>query len=100
MMNSDKVTAVTIYNRTYQLRSGGDPDYVQHLARHVDQRMVELAESTPTVDTLKLAILAALNIADDFLTLKEEQDGLERSIAESADRLNALLEPILDSETS
>jgi len=62
--------------------------------------MVELAESTPTVDTLKLAILAALNITDDFLTLKEEQDSLERSIAESADRLNALLEPILDSETS
>jgi cell division protein ZapA len=60
-------TAVTIYGRTYHLRGNEDPAYLTHLAGLVDARMREVADATGTADTLKVAILAALNIADDSL---------------------------------
>lgn len=58
-------TAVTIFGRTYHLRGHGDPDYLAELATSVDDRMREVAEATGTADTLKIAILAALNLADE-----------------------------------
>ena len=64
---SDTPTPVTIYGKTYHLRGDGDPDYLHELAREVDRRMREVADATGTADTLKVAILAALNITDDCL---------------------------------
>ena len=58
-------TPVTIYGRTYQLRGHDDPDYLRELAARVDERMREVVEATATADTLKVAILAALNLADE-----------------------------------
>ena len=57
---------VEIYNQTYTLRSNdGDVEYIQRLAAFVDSRMREIAAGSLTVDSLKVAILAALNIADE-----------------------------------
>jgi cell division protein ZapA len=58
---------VTIYGRTYHLRGESDPGYLQELAARVDRKMREVAEATETADTLKVAILAALNFADEGL---------------------------------
>jgi cell division protein ZapA len=62
----DEPTPVTIYGRTYHLRGGDDPSYLQELASIVDAKMREVAEATGTADTLKVAILASLNIADEY----------------------------------
>lgn len=64
---ADESTAVTIFGRTYHLRGEGDSGYLIELADLVDRRMREVAEATGTADTLKVAILACLNIADDSL---------------------------------
>ena len=56
---------VEIYGQSYNLRGEGDSAYLQELAAYVDKRMREVAEATATVDSLKVAILAALNIADE-----------------------------------
>ena len=61
------VTSVSIYGRTYQLRGNEDGDYLVELAAMVDEKMGEVADATGTADTLKVAILAALNIADENL---------------------------------
>jgi cell division protein ZapA len=58
---------VSIYGRTYQLRGNEERDYLLELAALVDRKMRETATATGTADTLKVAILAALNIADDYL---------------------------------
>jgi cell division protein ZapA len=58
-------TPVTIFGKTYHLRGDGYPGYLAELAAEVDRRMRAVAESTGTADTLKIAILAALNLADE-----------------------------------
>ena len=60
-------TPVTICGLTYHLRGHGDPEYLQELARIVDGKMRELAKATRTSDTTKVAVLAALNLADDCM---------------------------------
>ena len=50
---------VEIYDQAYTVRSDGDPDYLKGLAEYVDQRMREISSGTLTVDSRKVAILAA-----------------------------------------
>ena len=95
-----RVTAVRIHNQTYQVRSHGDPEYIKTLAGYVDGRMKEVFESTPAVDSLKVAVLAALSIADDYFTLKEERDLIDSTLAEKSERIAALIDPFLDSDSS
>jgi len=78
-------TAVTIFGRTYHLRGDGDGEYLVELADIVDRKMREVAEATGTADTLKVAILASLNIADDYL--KAGRDGLVSGDAGREERL-------------
>lgn len=65
---------VEIFDQAYNLR-GSDPDYILKLAEYVDSKMRAVAEATNTVDTVRLAVLAALNIADEYHLLKRKQDG-------------------------
>jgi cell division protein ZapA len=94
MSASDSPTPVTIFGKTYQLRGDGDPAYLHQLAREVDRRMREVAEATGTADTLKVAILAALNITDECL---QAQDGsvspdTERQMGRWAARIDEILD--------
>jgi cell division protein ZapA len=59
-------TAVQILGRTYRLRGESDPAYLAELAALVDGKMREVESTTGTADTLKVAILASLNLADDY----------------------------------
>jgi cell division protein ZapA len=68
-------TAVTIYGQTYHLRGEEDGAYLTRLATVVDRKMREVVEETGTADTLKVAILAALNIADDSLQARRGRSG-------------------------
>lgn len=70
-MESDAgLVQVEIFGQTYNLRGPGDTDYLRALAAHVDSRMREISEATRTADTLKLAVLTALNIADECFQLR------------------------------
>ena len=97
MIGNDASTPVTIYGKTYHLRGDGDPAYLHELAREVDQRMREVAESTGTADTLSVAILAALNIADECLQARrgpvssDTERQLSRWVAQIDD---ALADPV------
>src|SRR5919107_1738252 len=86
---------VEIYNQTYNIRSDGDSEYITQLAEFVDGRMREISSGTLTVDSLKVAILAALHIADELHRLKrlhEQADSqLATRSAECADMLDRVL---------
>ena len=86
---------VEIYNQTYNIRSDGDSEYVINLAEFVDRRMREISSGTLTVDSLKVAILAALHIADELHRLKRLHEQADSQLAarsgECADLLDRLL---------
>jgi len=76
---------VTIYGRTYHLRGDEEGAYLEELATLVDSKMREVAEATGTADTLKVAILASLNLADDLM--KDPSSGASRDSKEADKRL-------------
>src|ERR1041385_1328226 len=89
------IIRVEIYNQTYNIRSDGDSEYLMKLADFVDSRMREISSGTLTVNSLKVAILAALHIADELHRLKETHELFDAQLAlrsgECAEMLDRLL---------
>src|SRR6267143_3830524 len=83
------------YNQTYNIRSDGDSEYLMQLADFVDSRMREISSGTLTVDSLKVAILAALHIADELHRLKQTHEAADKQLetrsTECAEMLDRLL---------
>src|SRR6266496_2671179 len=92
---SEQTIRVEIYNQTYSIRSDGDNDYIQDLAEYVDGKMRDISSGTLTVDSLKVAILAALHIADEYYQLKnniaQNDAQLASRSAECAEMLDRVL---------
>ena len=95
---------VDIYDQTYHLR-GHDPEYIQMLAGMVDAKMRAVAAQGTTVDSLRVAVLAALNIADELAMLAEKYRTLsgtaseaQTSIRSRASSLAGLLDSVLGEE--
>jgi cell division protein ZapA len=61
---------VVIFNQTYRLRSKTDKEHVEQIARLVDERMRQISSQITTHDISKIAVLAALNIADEMQNLR------------------------------
>lgn len=70
---------VDIYDQVYQLR-GVDPSHIERLAAVVDGKMRAVSAHGATVDSLRVAVLAALNIADELLTLRARYDSLASNL--------------------
>jgi cell division protein ZapA len=91
---------VEIFDQPYNLR-GTDPEYIIKLADYVDEKMRAVAEQTHTVDTARLAVLAALNIADEYHLLKRNQDGSKLDYLKRANHLSEVLdEAIADAKSN
>src|SRR5688572_8054852 len=88
-MAAEKPSLVTveIFGQSYSLNAGADPAYVQQLAAHVDAQMREVGKSAGAVDSLRVAVLAALNIADECFRLR---GGSDSELGEARRRAAAL----------
>jgi cell division protein ZapA len=85
---------VEIFDQAYNLR-GSNPEYILKLAEYVDSKMRAVAAATNTIDTVRLAVLAALNIADEYHLLKKKQDGGATDYDKRAHLLSNALDEIL-----
>src|ERR1700744_5713059 len=92
---------VDIYDQVYQLR-GTDPEYIEKLASIVDGKMRAVSAHGTTVDSLRVAVLAALNIADELTALRARYDALagnlnqqETSVRSRAGSLLGMLDEVL-----
>jgi cell division protein ZapA len=88
---------VEIFDQPYNLR-GSDPDYIVKLAEYVDSKMRAVSEQTHTVDTARLAVLAALNIADEYHLLKRRLEGGSSDYSKRAHQLADALDEVLDTD--
>jgi cell division protein ZapA len=85
---------VEIFDQPYNLR-GSDAEYILKLAEYVDGKMRAVAEQTHTVDTARLAVLAALNIADEYHLVKRNQDLGSGDYLRRAQHLSSALDEVL-----
>jgi len=94
-MSDTRVVHVDIHGQRYPIRSALEPPYVAELAAYVDEKMRLANRECPTGDTLKIAVLAALNIADEvFRTRSEVRDGQD-AFAQRAGELERMLDLVL-----
>lgn len=87
---------VDIYDQSYSVNAGDNEEYVKELAAYVDAKMREVAEATRMVDSLKVAVLAALNISDELLTLRRRQQEIEGPLRERVEKCVAMVEHALE----
>jgi Uncharacterized protein conserved in bacteria len=90
----DTKVEVRIFGQQYQIKAGGDSDHIKRVAQYVDEKMREIASATPTVDTLKIAVLAALNITDEFFQLRMQRKEADREFERRAEKINQILDSI------
>jgi cell division protein ZapA len=80
-------TEVRIFGATYHVRGSDDSGYLQALADLVDGKMREVAQVVATTDMARIAILAALNVADELFQVRKQQEGERDEIKEKAAEL-------------
>src|SRR5271154_129372 len=85
---------VEIFDQVYNLR-GSDADYILKLAEYVDGKMRAVSEQTSTVDSVRLAVLAALNIADEYHLLRRSVETPSPEVRQRASKLANALDEVL-----
>ena len=93
--DNGSVVSVDIHGQRYPIRSALDPEYVARLALYVYEKMRAAAETTPTGDSLRLAILTALNIADELYRCRAANRQRTGELAERAGELERLIDRLL-----
>jgi len=89
------VVTVEIGGQRYPIRSALDERYVTELAAYVDQKMRAASDSAPSSDLLGLAVLVALNIADEFFRERDQQSSSSGDLHERAIRLERIVDEAL-----
>lgn len=74
--------AVNIYNEEYVVRGNENPEYIQMLGSYVDRRMRMIGQRNHNLSTTKVAVLTALNLADELNKLQEDYDQLVKALEE------------------
>lgn len=87
---------VDIYDQSYNVNAGNNEAYFRELAAYVDTKMREVADATRMVDSVKVAVLAALNIADEFFTVRSRQEEIEGPLRKRVEKCVALVEKALE----
>jgi cell division protein ZapA len=94
-MSDTRVIPVEIQGLRYPIRSTLEPEYVARLASYVDEKMRTAAESTTSGDSVRVTVLAALNIADELFRCREASRSRDGALAERAGELERLLDRLL-----
>ena len=94
------VTTVQIFGREYKIKGHADKDYIERMAKYVDSKMKELANNSSLPSSDRLAILAALNIADELFQERTKSKETLSSVDEKADQLITLIDESLLAEKS
>ena len=81
-MSNISRTSVVIYNDEYVVKGNENGEYIHMLAAYVDQKMKMLGQRNSTLSSTKIAVLTALNLADELNKLQEDYDELFRILEE------------------
>jgi cell division protein ZapA len=97
-MTEKNTEKVEIFGQEYKIKGAGNPQYIHKIAGYVDKKMREIAHSSGIMSQSRIAILAALNIADELNQEREERERLQAELEGKAARLGALLDSEIGAE--
>ena len=99
---SDKVIEIEIYGQKYRIRVKGEKDekYIGRLTSYVDQKMREVAVKSKSVDSLKISVLASLNIADECFLSRKKLDQLNEVIGHMESKIESLEDYLFKDENT
>ena len=87
---------VKILGSVYDLEvEGSDELFIHSIARYLEKKMEQIQEDTNIVDTQKIAIFAALNIAEELLRTKDSKENISGVLDKKADELIKVLDTSL-----
>ncbi len=95
MPDEGRVVPVEIAGQRYPIRSSLDPEYVARLATYVDEKMRAAADTSPSGDSMRLAVIAALNVADELFRCRDANRARDGELAERTQELERLLDRVL-----
>jgi cell division protein ZapA len=93
-----KETTVQIFGQTYTINAALEPGYIQKLAAHVNEKLTRVCRDNPRLDRSKAAVLAALAIADELYSLREEKEVGEEVMKAQVERCLRAVEQALGPE--
>lgn len=96
-MAESAVVKISLFGTEYQVSSESDVGHTQEVARYVDARMREIASSLSLRSVSTIAVLAAVNLADELRKESESNDQFEQAVGDSADRLSHLIDECSES---
>lgn len=91
-MTDPRSVTVSIYGRDYTLKGEAEPAYVQKVAALVDQKMREIADQSALASTSKVAILVAVNLADELLRERQKHQQALALLDERTGQITAFLD--------
>jgi cell division protein ZapA len=94
-MTEAPVIHIEVHGQQYPIRTHLEPRYVQDLAHYVDRKMRAAAEASPSSDTVGLAVLTALNIADEFFRAREQRFDETATLTSRAEELERIVDQAL-----
>ena len=95
MPDEGRVVPVEIAGQRYPIRSSLDPEYVARLATYIDEKMRAAADTSPSGDSMRLAVIAALNVADELFRCRDANRARNGELAERTQELERLLDRVL-----
>lgn len=86
---------VVIYDQEYNMKGELDPEYIQKLAKFLDAKMRAIAGRTHAVDSLRVAVLTGLNLADEYHQLKGKYEAATKEVDQKVGECNEMLDQML-----
>jgi cell division protein ZapA len=79
-MENEHLVEIKVLGQTFTVRTDSDETHIQEVARYVNEKIEEILRKTKSVSSLNVAILTALNIADDLLKEKDKRLALLKEV--------------------
>lgn len=99
-MTASRVIHVEIHGQQYAVRSDLDPAYITQLATYFDEKMRLASTEIQTADSLRIAVIAALNVADELFRARAEGHGLEGRLLARTAEIERLVDTVLEDARS
>jgi cell division protein ZapA len=94
-MSDARVIHVEVHGQRYPIRTVLDDRYVHDLAAFVDRKMRAAADTSPGTDTVGIAILAALNIADEYFRARDQRSNETETLTSRTSELERIVDQAL-----